>query len=91
MFSPRILVLDEPAASLDPLSAEILHKKIIKEKDNGRLIFITSHILSHLDDMATQMVVMDEGRIVLHSNVDELLAQTHADTISKAVVEVMSD
>ncbi|MBR1518464.1 MAG: ABC transporter ATP-binding protein [Prevotella sp.] len=88
MFSPRILILDEPAASLDPLSAEILHRKIIKEKNNGKLIFITSHMLSHLDDMATQVVLMDEGRIVLHKEVGELLAQTHADTIAKAVVEV---
>ena len=46
MFHPEIIILDEPTAGLDPLASEILKNKIIKERKNGKLIIITSHLLS---------------------------------------------
>src|SRR5678809_1202916 len=51
-FNPDILILDEPTAGLDPLSSEILKEKIIAEKKKNKLILITSHILSDLDDLS---------------------------------------
>jgi len=49
LFRPKIIILDEPTAGLDPLSSEILKEKVKTEKNNGKLIIITSHILSELD------------------------------------------
>ena len=89
MFSPRILILDEPAASLDPLSAEVLREKIRQEKSQGKLIFITSHILSDLDDLATEVVLMEEGRVILHQPTGSLLEQTGSASIAKAVIEIL--
>ena len=64
LFNPDVLILDEPTAGLDPLSSEILKEKIIAEKKNGKLILITSHILSELDDLVTQVMYLQEGNCV---------------------------
>lgn len=91
LFNPEILILDEPMAGLDPLSAETFKAKIRKEKEKGRLIFITSHILSELEDLASHIVFMEEGRILLYQSVDELMQLTGQDTLTKAVMKMLTD
>src|SRR6187401_852450 len=58
LFDPDVLILDEPTAGLDPVSSEILKAKIIAEKNKGKLVLITSHILSELDELITQVIYM---------------------------------
>ena len=64
LFNPEVLILDEPTAGLDPLASEILKDKIIKEKEKGKLILITSHLLSELDDLVTEIIFMQEGKVI---------------------------
>ena len=56
LFDPAVLILDEPTAGLDPVASEILKDKIIAEKEKGKLVLITSHILSELDDLVTRII-----------------------------------
>jgi Cu-processing system ATP-binding protein len=70
------LILDEPTAGLDPLASEILKEKIIKERSKGKLILITSHLLSELDDMVSEIIFMQEGSSVFHKSVEELKKET---------------
>lgn len=84
LFNPDILILDEPTASLDPLAANILKEKIVKEKD--KLVFITSHILSELEGIVTHIIFMEEGHILFFKPVDELLKETQQDNVSQAVM-----
>src|SRR6185312_1912713 len=76
LFSPQVLILDEPTAGLDPLSNEKLKQKIEKEKQKGKLILITSHVLSDLDDVVSQVVYLQESKLVFHKTVKELEAST---------------
>jgi Cu-processing system ATP-binding protein len=89
MFSPAVLILDEPTAGLDPVSSEILKEKIIAEKQKGRLILITSHILSELDEMVTQVIYMEEGKVHFHKNIDQLFADTGEERLNKAIAHYM--
>ncbi|WKS95757.1 ABC transporter ATP-binding protein [Riemerella columbina] len=89
MFNPNIVILDEPTAGLDPLAAEILKQKIIKEKNNGKLIIITSHLLSELEDIITQIVFMNEGQVMVHQSVEQLKVETGQATISEAITTIL--
>lgn len=91
LFNPDILILDEPTAGLDPLASDILKEKIIKEKANGKLILITSHLLSELNDLVTQLVFMQDGQIKLHQNIDDLKASTQTQTLSKAITQLLKN
>ena len=91
MFQPDVLILDEPTAGLDPVSTEILKAKISKEKANGKLIMITSHVLSDLDEIITQVIYMQDGRLKFHKSFDQLKAETGELQLSKAIAQVMKN
>ena len=91
MFDPKIIILDEPTAGLDPLASEILKKKIIKEKNKGKLIIITSHLLSELDDIVSEIIFMNEGKILVHQSVEDLLHQTNSEKISESIVTILKE
>lgn len=89
LFSPDVLILDEPTAGLDPVSSEILKEKIIAQKKEGKLILITSHILSELDDLVTQVIYMQDGKLCFHKNIGDLQTDTGERKLSKAIASVM--
>jgi Cu-processing system ATP-binding protein len=89
LFNPQVLILDEPTAGLDPLASEILKEKIVREKEKGKLILITSHLLSELDELVTRIIFMEEGNVVFHKPVDELKRDTGEDRISKAITHIL--
>ncbi len=91
LFNPEVLILDEPTAGLDPLASEILKEKIIREKEKGKLILITSHLLSELDDLITEIIFMQEGKVHFHQKIEDLKASTQEDKISKAIAKILKN
>lgn len=91
LFNPDVLILDEPTAGLDPVSAEILKVKIRREKANGKLILITSHVLSELDDIITQVIYMQDGKLRFHKSFEQLKQDTGETQLSRAVAHVMKN
>lgn len=89
LFNPDVLILDEPTAGLDPLASEILKDKIIREKEKGKLILITSHLLSELDDLITEIIFMQEGKVHFHQKIADLKTATEEDKISKAIAKIL--
>ena len=89
LFNPDVLILDEPTAGLDPVASEILKEKIIAEKRKGKLILVTSHILSELDDLVTQVIYMQEGKLCFHKNINDLREDTGEQKLSKAIASIM--
>jgi len=89
LFNPDVLILDEPTAGLDPLASEILKEKIIREKEKGKLILITSHLLSELDDLATEIIFMQEGSIRFHKKIEQLKTETGEAKISKSIAKIL--
>jgi len=89
LFNPDVLILDEPTAGLDPVASEILKEKIIAEKQKGKLILITSHILSDLDDLITQVMYLQEGQLRFHKSIEMLRKDTGEEKLAKAIARVM--
>ena len=89
LFNPSVLILDEPTAGLDPVASEIFKEKIISEKQKGKLVLITSHVLSDLDDLITQVIYMQDGQLRFHKTIEELRNDTGEEKLSKAIANVM--
>jgi Cu-processing system ATP-binding protein len=89
LFNPDVLILDEPTAGLDPVAAEILKAKIIAEKAKGKLVLITSHVLSELDDLVTHVIYMQEGKLVFRKSIEDLRTDTGEEKLAKAIASVM--
>jgi Cu-processing system ATP-binding protein len=90
LFDRDIIILDEPTAGLDPLSSEILKEKISNERKKGKLIIITSHILSDIEELSDRIIFLLEGVIHIDSNVHNLLEQTGEKTLSKAFAKIQT-
>jgi len=88
-FNPDILILDEPTAGLDPLSSEMLKEKIIAEKNKNKLVLITSHILSDLDELTTHVMYMQEGKMQFLKDIETLHEETGETRLGKAIARIM--
>jgi Cu-processing system ATP-binding protein len=89
LFNPDVLILDEPTAGLDPVASEMLKQKIIREKQKGKLILITSHILSELDDVVSEIIYMQDGKLKFHKSLQQLQEDTGEMKLAKAFAQIM--
>lgn len=72
---PRVLILDEPAAGLDPKARVDLIRLIQLLAEDGKTIFISSHILSELAEMCSTMLFIDGGKLVHHGSAESLMSR----------------
>ena len=90
LFNAPILILDEPTAGLDPVSVEILKDKILREKDQGKLFLISSHILSDLDELSSDILYLIEGKIEYQNTIAHLKEITQETRLGKAMASFIS-
>lgn len=61
---PQILFLDEPTAGLDPTSSEAIREVILKEKERGATVFLTTHDMMEADKLSDRVAFMNQGNIM---------------------------
>jgi ABC-2 type transport system ATP-binding protein len=89
LHDPQVLILDEPAAGLDP-KARIEFKNLVRLlADRGKTIFISSHILSELGEMCDTMLFIDAGRVVHFGSAESL--RTHSSEEALIDIRVAGD
>jgi len=89
LFDPDVLVLDEPTAGLDPVASEILKEKVLAEKARGKLVLVTSHILSDLEELTTDVMYLIEGQLQFYQSIEQLKSRTGEDKLNRALAQVM--
>lgn len=89
LFDPDVLILDEPTAGLDPVASEILKEKVLAEKKKGKLILVTSHILSDLEELTTDVMYLIEGKLQFFQSIEDLKIRTGEDKLNRALAQVM--
>lgn len=72
MHKPKLLILDEPTSGLDPLVQAEFNKIILEHKAAGRSTFISSHVLSEVQELCDRIAFIKEGRIIADTTIDEL-------------------
>lgn len=71
IHDPKVLIMDEPAANLDPLARDELFENLINLQKEGKAIFLSSHILDEIGKYATYVTILDGGSIVYDGSIDK--------------------
>lgn len=90
MFDSELVLLDEPTTGLDPIALIRLKELIRQEKEKGKTILITTHIMSFVDEMADEIVFLLDGKIYFKGSVNKLKKQTNESDLEHAIATLMS-
>ncbi len=90
MFDSPLIILDEPTSGLDPISHLRLKNLIFSEKEKGKTILVTSHILSFVEEIADEIVFILEGKIYFKGTIPELKSKTDQDDFEHAIASILS-
>jgi Cu-processing system ATP-binding protein len=91
MFDSELIILDEPTTGLDPISLIRLKKIISEEKEKGKTILITTHIMSFVEEIADEIVFLLDGKIYFKGSVKELKQKTNQQDLEHAIANIISE
>jgi len=89
LFSPSLLMLDEPTAGLDPVASGVVKDKIAAARERGTTFVLTSHVMSELEELADDVAFLLEGRVAFAGSLDELKRVTGQGTLERAAAAMM--
>lgn len=89
MFDSPIVILDEPTSGLDPVAMLELKALIIKAKEDNKLILITSHIISFVEEMADEIIFLLEGIIYYKGTLEGLNEKTSESNLERAIAKLL--
>ncbi|ARV14329.1 ABC transporter ATP-binding protein [Polaribacter sp. SA4-12] len=90
MFDSELIILDEPTTGLDPVSLIRLKEIIQSEKQKGKTILITSHIMSFVEEMSDEIVFLLDGKIHFKGKIETLKEQTNQTDLEHAIATILS-
>jgi Cu-processing system ATP-binding protein len=89
MFDAPLLIMDEPTSGLDPVSLIKLKEFIMKERENGKTILLTTHIMGLVEELADEIVFLLEGKIYFQGTVQQLRDTYHEERVERAIAKMM--
>lgn len=91
LFRPRYLILDEPTAGLDPVASSVLKDKILKTRDEGRTVILTSHIMSEVEELSDDLLFLLDGRVHYSGETARLKEMTGEARLERALARLLRD
>jgi ABC-2 type transport system ATP-binding protein len=86
---PELLILDEPANGLDPAGMREVRQLLRRLADEGRTVFVSSHILAEIESTCDRVAILAHGRCVAHGSVDEVVSRAgHRSSIVLKVADL---
>lgn len=89
MFDSPVIILDEPTAGLDPVSMIQLKKLFWEAKSKGKIILITSHIMSLVEELADEIIFLLEGKIYFKGTLNKLKEKTSSEDLEHAIAAIL--
>lgn len=81
VHDPRLLILDEPTAGVDPVGSAEIGELILRLKAQGKTIVLSSHLLAQVEDLCDRIAILSRGRLVLEGEVDDLVTEKGRDSL----------
>jgi ABC-2 type transport system ATP-binding protein len=91
MHRPRLLILDEPTSGLDPLNQQEFDRMLFEARDEGRTVFLSSHVLSEVEKTCTRVGIIRDGTLVRIGGVAEVKAIKRFEMTITFATEVPSE
>ena len=85
MFNSQLLILDEPNTGLDPNALIQLKELIKKEKNSGKTLLITSHVMQFVEEVADEIIYLLEGKIYFKGSLEALMSKTQQTNVEYAI------
>lgn len=89
MFDAPLLIFDEPTAGLDPISRVQLKDRILAERHKGKTIILTTHIMSQVEELSDDVIILIEGKIYFKGTIHEIKEKYKEDNMDKAIAKLM--
>jgi ABC-2 type transport system ATP-binding protein len=89
LHDPKVLIMDEPTNGLDPRTRMEFRDMLRELNESGKTILISSHILPELAELCTDVGIIDEGKMILHGPVDELVDR--ARTVKPLIIKIQKN
>ena len=86
---PKILILDEPTDGLDVPSRELFKKIILKEKEKGRAILYSTHVMAEAEEVSDRIAIIHQGNIVATGTLEELRSKFKEDKLEKIFIKAI--
>lgn len=90
MYDTPIIIMDEPTAGLDPVALIQLKAIMQAERSRGKMILLTTHIMSLVEEMADEIVFLLEGHIYFRGAIEEILALQQENSLERAIAALLS-
>jgi ABC-2 type transport system ATP-binding protein len=73
LIDPELLIVDEPFSSLDPYSIRMVRDLFLEMKKDGKTLFLSSHLISEMEKIADEFIIIKKGHIVVQGDLDHLM------------------
>jgi ABC-2 type transport system ATP-binding protein len=74
LHHPKLIIMDEPTVGIDPQSRKHIMESVIKLNEAGSTIIYTSHYMEEVEELCSEIAIMDKGRVIAKGHKDELKA-----------------
>lgn len=91
VHDPPVLILDEPTLGLDVLSGKTIHDFIVRERERGKTILLSTHQMEEVDLLADRVGILRTGELVAEGSPTELVQRLGAPNLARAFLALMSE
>jgi ABC-2 type transport system ATP-binding protein len=78
---PRLLILDEPFANLDPINSELMKELVVELKEQGEAIILSTHRMNDIEELCDRVLMIDRGQRVLYGGLTEVKARYRSNSV----------
>jgi len=88
---PKFLILDEPTTGLDPIGGRETRDLLLKLKEQGKTILLSSHFLSEVERICDRIGILNQGNLLAIGRLKELLKEKKAETFEDFFIKIVKD
>ncbi|HEM6156544.1 TPA: ABC transporter ATP-binding protein [Streptococcus suis] len=75
IHQPSLIILDEPFSGLDPVNTDLLKRVILEEKERGATLIFSDHVMTNVEELCDQLLMIQDGQLVLNGGIQEIRRQ----------------